>query len=60
MIALKLHAIKHNQKIREFKDLPDIVNLIRANKVKYKTAEFRELCLKYGTKEMYDKIMEGL
>ncbi|MBN1914248.1 MAG: hypothetical protein JW788_07620 [Candidatus Omnitrophica bacterium] len=31
LIALKLHAIKYNQKLREYEDLPDIINLIRAN-----------------------------
>ncbi len=59
LIALKLHAIKHNLKLREYKDLPDIINLIRTNKVNYKSKEFRELCLKYGTEELYKKIMNG-
>lgn len=60
VIALKLHAIKYNQKLREFKDLPDIVNLIRVNKINHKTKEFRELCLKFGTEELYEKIKEGV
>ena len=60
LIALKLHAIKHNQKLREYKDLPDIINLIRANKVDYKSKEFRELCLKYSSEELYGKIIEGV
>ena len=59
LIALKLHAIKHNQKLREYKDLPDIINLIRTNKVNHRSEEFRDLCLKYGTKELYRKIMDG-
>ena len=57
LIALKLHAIKHNRKAREFKDLPDIINLIRANNVDYKSKDFRDLCLKYGTEELYNKIV---
>ncbi|OGW75574.1 MAG: hypothetical protein A2Z72_01495 [Omnitrophica bacterium RBG_13_46_9] len=60
LIALKLHAIKYNQKLREYKDLPDIVNLIRVNKIDYKSKEFRELCLKYGTEELYNKILSGV
>ncbi len=60
LIALKLHAIKHNQKLREYKDLPDIINLIRANEIDYKSDEFRDLCLKYGTEELYEKIIEGV
>ena len=60
LIALKLHAIKYNQKVREYKDLPDIINLIRVNNVNYKSKEFHELCLKYGTQELYEKIREGV
>lgn len=60
LIALKLHSIKYNPKIRESRDLPDIINLIRINKLDYKDKEFRELCLKYGTKETYDKILDSI
>jgi predicted nucleotidyltransferase len=59
LIALKLHAIKYNQRLREYKDLPDIINLIRANKMDYKSEEFRGLCLKYGTEELYKKIVNS-
>jgi len=58
LIALKLHAIKYNPGIREYKDLPDIIELIRVNKLKVRNAEFKELCLKYGTEELYNKILE--
>lgn len=57
LIALKLHAIKHNPKIREFKDFLDIGELIKANKIDIKSNEFRNLCLRYGTKELYEKIV---
>lgn len=60
LIALKLHAIKYNKKMREHKDLPDIINLIRLNKADYKSAKFRSLCLKYGTEELYNKIIQGV
>ena len=60
LIALKLHSIKFNPKIREFKDLPDIINLLRINKVNVRTDQFRKLCLKYGTKELYHKILENV
>jgi predicted nucleotidyltransferase len=59
LIALKLHAIKNNQKLREYKDLFDIINLVRENKVDCKSDKFRKLCLKYGTRELYDKILIG-
>jgi len=60
LIALKLHSIKYNPKIRESTDLPDIINLIRANKIDFKNKDFRGLCLKYGTKEIYDKISDRI
>ncbi|MCK4244022.1 MAG: nucleotidyltransferase [Candidatus Omnitrophica bacterium] len=60
LIALKLHSIKFNPKIREFKDLPDIINLLRMNKVNVRTDRFRKLCLKYGTKELYRKILKNV
>ena len=59
LIALKLHSIKHNQKIRLTKDLPDIINLMRINKIDVKDKDFREVCLKYGTEEIYNKILEA-
>jgi len=58
LIALKLHSLKHNPKLREYKDMLDIIELIKVNKVDVKGAEFKELCLKYGTEEFYQKILE--
>lgn len=60
VIALKLHAIKNNVSARMFRDLPDVINLIRANKIDHASKAFRELCLKYGSEELYQKIQEGL
>jgi hypothetical protein len=59
LIALKLHSIKHNPKIRLTRDLPDVINLIRINEVDIKNSAFRELCLKYGTEEIYQRIQEA-
>ena len=59
LIALKLHSIKHNPKLRLARDLPDIINLVRINEVNVKDKKFKELCLKYGTIEAYDKIVEA-
>jgi len=58
LIALKLHSVKYNPKIREYKDLSDIIELIRANKIKVKSERFKELCLKYGTEKLYHRILE--
>lgn len=60
LIALKLHSIKYNPKIRLNKDFPDIINLIRINEVNIQDKKFKELCLKYGTQELYRKILETL
>ena len=58
LIALKLHSMKHNYKLRAIKDLPDIVELVKVNNVDVNSGEFKELCLKYGTKGLYAKILE--
>lgn len=60
LIALKLHAIKYNPKVRLYKDIPDIINLIRINKVDVKSEKFKELCLKYGSQELYQKILDSI
>ena len=60
LIALKLHSIKNNPFFREAKDLLDIISLVRLNKVNYKDEKFKELCLKYGSREIYEKILKGL
>ncbi len=60
LIALKLHSIKFNTKIRLMKDFPDIINLIRINQIDIKDKKFKEVCLKYGTADLYQKILEAL
>lgn len=58
LIALKLHSLKYNFKLRQAKDLPDIVSLAKINKIDVKNKEFRSLCLKYANEEIYRKILE--
>lgn len=58
LIALKLHSIKNNEKLRLLKDLPDIVSLIRKNNIDAEDNKFKELCLKYGTEGLYQRILE--
>lgn len=57
LIALKLHAIKNNPSGRLYRDLTDIIDLIRVNKVDFKSKRFKELCLKYGTQELYKTLL---
>ena len=60
LIALKLHSLKFNPKLRENRDFPDIIELIRANNLNIKDKEFKELCLKFGTKELYERILDRI
>ena len=57
LIAMKLHAIKNNPENREFKDLHDIRELIRENRIDVRGQVFKNLFLKYGTEELYEKII---
>lgn len=59
LIALKLHAIKHNRKSRIWKDLPDIIRLIQMNKINCKDNAFKDLCLKYGNEEIYQTMVKN-
>ena len=59
LIALKLHAIKNNQKNRIWKDLPDIIRLIQMNNIDCKNEAFKEICLKYGNHEIYKIILKN-
>ena len=59
LIALKLHSIKNNPKLRLFKDMPDIIQLVRINKVPVTEKKFKDICLKYGTSDLYEKILEA-
>lgn len=60
LMALKLHAIKQNPKNREVKDLPDIIRLIRENRVDVFSDEFKSLCTKYGPPNIYSKINDAV
>lgn len=55
LIALKLHALKNNS-TRQLKDFPDIISLIRINQIDVNSVEFHDLCLKFGTEEIYNQI----
>ena len=60
LIALKLHAVKYNLKIRLARDIPDVISLIRINKVDAKSEKFKELCLKYANQEIYQNIIDNI
>ena len=54
---MKLHAIKQDPRERMIKDLPDIAHLLKANNTDPRSSSFREICLKFGNQDIYDKIL---
>jgi predicted nucleotidyltransferase len=60
LLALKLHALKNTRLHRFLKDFLDVENLIRINKLDIKSKNTRQLFLKYGTLELYDKVSRSL
>jgi predicted nucleotidyltransferase len=57
LIALKLHALKYTNPRRELKDLLDVVSLLEANKIDPNGGKFKELCERYGTQKIQNKII---
>lgn len=56
LIALKCHAIKHGHAGRVEKDVDDVLELVKINKVDVADEKFRQLILKHGLPTLYDKI----
>ena len=59
LIALKLHSIKNNPK-REVTDFPDIIRLISYNNIDVDSSDFRALCLRFGTEDLYERIKKSI
>ena len=60
LIALKLHALKHGHIGRYLKDYLDVENLVRVNKVDPRADKVRQLFLKYGTVDVYERISRAV
>ena len=60
LIALKLHAITSNPAVRELRDFPDIIQLIKYNKLNVGDTAFKDLCMKYGTEDLYNRIVKNV
>jgi len=60
LLALKLHAMKQNLRRRGFRDITDVLDLARENRIDVKGKKFGELCLKYAGKEVYRIVQELL
>jgi len=57
LVAMKLHALKHNRERRQGRDMPDVLALLEANHVDVRAIAFKELCLRFGTSQLYDEIV---
>lgn len=60
LISLKLHALKSGQEDRFYKDFNDIIFLMRKSSLDVKSDDFRQLCLKYATIDIYEKLKSFL
>lgn len=60
LIALKLHALKEGRIHRRDKDKGDIIGLVKAAGIKVSSQEFRQLCEKYGSIELYESIKKEI
>lgn len=60
LIAMKLHAIKSDPSKRWVKDLPDIVALMKKNGLSLADPDMTELCKKFGTFDVLEKLKEFL
>ena len=56
LLALKCHAIKHGQKGRIVKDADDVIQLVQINSLDVRRPDIREMFLKYGTSDLYEKV----
>ncbi len=57
LLALKLHAVKYAMPHRQAKDTLDILHLLKANRIDFRSEKFHKLCEKYGSEQIYEKIV---
>lgn len=60
MVTLKTHALKYTQEHRSFKDYNDLINLLRKYNKLVSFSQLREICLKYGSEELFDRLKKDL
>jgi hypothetical protein len=59
LLALKCHAIKYTHVGRIEKDLDDVLRLIEIKQIDVNDAQIREIILRYGTPELYEKLLRA-
>ena len=59
LLALKLHVLKQAKLHRFMKDFQDVVTLVLINKVNLRSEKYRQLFEKYGTLDLYEKVIDS-
>lgn len=57
LFALKFHVLRYGSEKRGFKDFLDVLSLAEENSVNVRSDKFRTLCEKYGTPEIYERLL---
>lgn len=56
LVAMKCHAIRNGHPGRVVKDADDLIHLFMANRLDPEAKDWRDLILKFGTQELYEKL----
>lgn len=56
LIAMKLHALKYVDPVRALKDQSDLLALLQQARIAPDSEVFRQLCIRYGTIEIYERL----
>lgn len=60
MLGTKLHAIRYNEANRGRRDFDDVVELLAANGLSPRSERFRQLCERYGTDEILERLCHAV
>jgi len=60
LIALKLHVLKQGLRHRMLKDMDDVINLLLANRVDLRQENWKQLFVKYGNQDLYERIARAI
>ena len=60
LMAMKLHSLKQSGGERDYKDLLDLLDLMKQNQIDGRSQAFKDLCLKFGGEEIYRKVEQFL
>ena len=56
---MKLHSISENRK-RELKDFPDVVQLMTANAIDPRKEEIKKMFTKYNAMDLYKRVIKAV